>query len=596
MARRVLVPVVVIAMLAAQALAAEQPCDDRFDAALKARAHAAAGVSQVILRLSGADDLSAQIRALGGSPVRSISSLGLLVAAIPDSALHQLSRLPGVESISLDRRVQGVIDATSTTIGAQWVRQQLGFDGKGVGIALIDSGVTASHDDLDPERVVHFADFVNFRTSQYDDYGHGTHVAGIIAGNGRDSGGTRVGVAPGSSLIVLKALDGAGFGYSSNVIAALEYAIANREKFNIRVINLSVAAGVFESFNRDPLTLAARRAVDAGIVVVAAAGNLGRNNLGKTQYGGISAPGNAPWVLTIGASNGKGTADRSDDEIAAFSSRGPSAIDRSAKPDLVAPGVGIESITEPSSVLFAAHPTARLWGSARTISQPYLSLSGTSMASPVVAGTVALMLQANPALTPNAVKAILQFTAEQRDEYDHRTQGAGFLNARGAVELARQFKEGFDPRRVSPERVGDPVRWSRQIIWGNRRLAGGAIAPAANAWQRGVTWGASVTASGDAVVWSDGPGRNSTPQLELLEAGADDPSAFDDAWITANAEYADQDLVLAGSFFETPDSAAIANLSGIELPAIKTGLPGNLPGAIESRKRSAGSPRERRFR
>ena len=596
MARRVLLPVVVIAMLAAQALAAEQPCDARFDAALKARAHASAGVSQVILRLSGTDDLSAQIRALGGSPVRRISSLGLLVATIPDSALHQLSALPGVESISLDRKVQGAIDATSTTIGAQWVRQELGFDGRGVGIALIDSGVTASHDDLDAERVVHFADFVNFRTSQYDDYGHGTHVAGIIAGNGRDSGGARVGVAPGSSLIVLKALDGAGFGYSSNVIAALEYAIANREKFNIRIINLSVAAGVFESYNRDPLTLAARRAVDAGIVVVAAAGNLGRNNLGKTQYGGISAPGNAPWVLTIGASNGKGTADRSDDEIAAFSSRGPSAIDRSAKPDLVAPGVGIESITEPSSVLFAAHPSARLWGSARTISQPYLSLSGTSMASPVVAGTVALMLQANPALTPNAVKAILQFTAEQRDEYDHRTQGAGFLNARGAVELARQFKDGFDPRRVSQERISDPVRWSRQIIWGNRRVAGGAIAPAANAWQRGVTWGASVTPSGDAVVWGDGPGRNSTPQLELLEAGADDPSAFDDAWIAANAEYADQDLVLAGSFFEAPNSAAIADLSGIAWPAIKTGLPENLPGAIDPRKRSAGSPRERRFR
>ena len=289
MARRVLLPIVVLAMLAGEALAADQTCDARFDAALRTRAHAPAGLSQVIIRLSGDNDLSAPIRALGGSTVRRISSLRMLVARIPDTALHQAAALPDVVSLSFDRRVHGTADRTAASIGAEWVRQELGVDGKGVGIALIDSGVTAAHDDLDPERVLHFADFVNFRTGHYDDYGHGTHVAGIIAGNGRNSNGARVGVAPGSSLVVLKALDGAGFGYTSNVIAALEYAIANREKFNIRVINLSVAAGVFESYNRDPLTLAARRAVDAGIVVVAAAGNLGRNNLGKAQYGGFGA-------------------------------------------------------------------------------------------------------------------------------------------------------------------------------------------------------------------------------------------------------------------------------------------------------------------
>ena len=586
---------VVLAMLAGQALASEPTCDARFDAVLRVRAHAPAGVSQVIVRLSTDDDLSMQIRALGGSPIRRMTALGILVARIPDAALHQLSGLPGVLSVSLDRRVRSTVDHTGASIGAQWVRQELGLDGKGIGVALIDSGVTASHDDLDTERVVHFADFVNFRTGHYDDYGHGTHVAGIIAGNGRESGGARVGVAPGASLIVLKALDGAGFGYSSNVIAALDYAIANREKFNIRVINLSVAAGVFESYNKDPLTLAAKRAVDAGIVVVAAAGNLGRNNLGKTQYGGISAPGNAPWVLTVGASNGKGTAARTDDEIAAFSSRGPSAIDRSAKPDVVAPGVGIESITEPSSVLFAAHPNARLWGTTRTISQPYLSLSGTSMASPVVAGTVALMLQANPSLTPNAVKAILQFTAERRDEYDHRTQGAGFLNARGAVELARQFREGFDPRRVSQESTGDPVRWSRQIIWGRRRLSEGTITPGANAWQRGVVWGAMTTPSGDAVVWSDAATKPAAGNVELLDGGGEEAS-YAEAWTAASADYAEQDLVLAGSYFEAPAPASAIEQLRNELPAVTSGWPEDLPGAIESRKRSAGSPRERRIR
>ena len=270
------------------------------------------------------------------------------------------------------------------------------MDGTGVGVAIIDSGVTAFHDDLGAGRVVKFADFVNFQPQPYDDYGHGTHVAGIIVGSGYDSGGRRQGIAPGASLLVEKVLDATGEGFISNVIAAIDYAVANRDTFHIRVINLSVAAGVDESFNSDPLTLAAKRAVEAGIVVVSAAGNLGRKPNGSVQYGGIGAPGNAPWVLTVGASSHMGTADRRDDTVAAFSSRGPSAIDLSAKPDLVAPGVGIESLADADSTLFVTKPAARLWGTVPTATEPYLSLTGTSMASPVVSGTIALMLQANP--------------------------------------------------------------------------------------------------------------------------------------------------------------------------------------------------------
>ena len=121
------------------------------------------------------------------------------------------------------------------------------------------------------------------------------------------------------------------------------------QALNIRVINLSVAAGVYESYNADPLTLAAKSAVRAGIVVVAAAGNIGRSVDGHTQYGGITAPANAPWVLTVGASSHMGTVDRSDDTIATFTSRGPTAVDALAKPDIVAPGVGIESLAAPGS-------------------------------------------------------------------------------------------------------------------------------------------------------------------------------------------------------------------------------------------------------
>jgi subtilisin family serine protease len=217
--------------------------------------------------------------------------------------------------------------------------------------------------------------------------------------------------------------------------------VEHRAAFNIRVINLSVAAGVYESFRTDPLTLAAGRAVEAGIVVVTAAGNQGLNARGEPQYGGITAPGNAPWVLTVGAASHNGTIDRADDTIAPFSSLGPSAIDFVPKPDLVAPGVGISSLADEGSSLFAARPEGRIWGTVPTDSAPYLSLSGTSMAAPVVAGTVALMLQANPELKPAAVKAVLRASAEARPGYSPLAQGAGFLNARAAVELARGFAQ-----------------------------------------------------------------------------------------------------------------------------------------------------------
>src|SRR5262249_15039980 len=153
------------------------------------------------------------------------------------------------------------------------------YDGAGVGVAIIDSGVTSWHDDLtyqgnnpsvkvvNGQRVLKFVDFVNGRTTAYDDNGHGSHGAGIIAGNGRDSNGARAGMAPGADLISLKVLDAKGGGYISNVIAALDWVVANRTVYNIRVVNLSIGAPVTESYLTDPLTIAAKRVVDAGVVV-----------------------------------------------------------------------------------------------------------------------------------------------------------------------------------------------------------------------------------------------------------------------------------------------------------------------------------------
>ena len=495
MLKRVLLLAAALAATALPAVAASQTAAVKLDASLRARAATRQGSSRVIIETtdgSGADNL---IRSLKGKPGRRLDLLGGQVADIPNAALEALADRPSVRAVRLDRRVTGTMERTGATIGATWVRENLGLDGAGVGVAIIDSGVTSWHDDLGSDRVVHFADFVDFLPLASDEYGHGTHVAGIISGSGYDSNGARRGVAPAANLVVLKVLDGDGYGYISNVIAALDYAVEHRAQFNIRVINLSVAAGVHESYNTDPLTLAAKRAVQAGVVVVTAAGNLGRNAQRAIQYGGITAPGNAPWVLTVGASSHNGTVNRSDDSMAAFSSRGPAFIDYAAKPDLVAPGVGIESLADATSSLFAAHPAARLWGTLDTVTQPYLSLSGTSMAAPVVTGTVALMMQANPALTPNLVKAILQYTAEHKSRYDALTQGGGFLNARGAVQLAKSFTNGAD------QNIADRTEWNKHINWGNHRIGGGVLRPNANAWGVNVIWGSSTTDEGDTIVW-----------------------------------------------------------------------------------------------
>jgi serine protease AprX len=466
------------------------------------------GQSYVIVRAYDATTAATAatlIQLLGGTLGRPLPILSGHAARVPNAAMLTLAENAAIQRISLDRLTFGFMERTSPTIGVTAIRQELGYDGVGIGVAVIDSGVAEWHDDLEnrtapgTQRVDAFVDFVGGLPTQYDDYGHGTHVAGIIAGNGADSGGARAGIAPAARLVVLKVLDAMGRGRISDVIAAIDYAVSHKNRFNIRVMNLSIGAGVYESYNTDPLTIAARRAVEHGIVVVAAAGNHGKNAQGVTQHGAISAPGNAPWVLTVGASSHMGTVDRRDDTIAAFSSRGPTAYDFAAKPDLVAPGVGIYSLSSPNSTMYSSRSQYLLSGTVERPYLPYLSLSGTSQAAPVVAGTVALMLQANPTLTPNAVKAILQYTAQAYEGHSALAQGAGFLNARGAVDLARTWN-------LTPEQRGPyPAEWSRNLVWGNLRVVNEALIASASAWNTNVPWGSSAIAWSSAtavnVVW-----------------------------------------------------------------------------------------------
>ena len=204
----------------------------------------------------------------------------------------------------LDRKLAKSNYRTILTTGARAVQTALGFTGAGVGVAVIDSGISTCHDDLTnrtsqlypygDQRVSAFVDFVNGQTAPYDDDGHGTHVAGIIAGNGYDSNGLKSGSAPDASLVVLKVLDANGQGTISNIIAALDWVLANHTQYNIRVVNLSVGAGITESYWTDPLTLAAKRVVDAGVVVVAAAGNAGEERRGPAAIRRHHRPGKHP--------------------------------------------------------------------------------------------------------------------------------------------------------------------------------------------------------------------------------------------------------------------------------------------------------------
>ena len=428
------------------------------------------------------------------------------VLDLPNGLLRSLASNPSTLRLHYDRPAFKHDYLTSMTIGARAVQRALGYTGAGVGVAVIDSGIASWHDDLTNrspaiypygnQRVSAFIDLVNGQLSPYDDDGHGTHVAGIIAGNGYDSNGRNAGVAPDANLVVLKVLDENGNGTISRVLEAFDWVLANHAQYNIRVVNLSVGAAIHESYWTDPLTLAAKRLVDAGIVVVAAAGNLGNDALRQPQYGGIGAPANAPWVLTVGASSTNGTSTRDDDTMASFSSRGPTYLDWSAKPDLVAPGVGTVSLAAPGSSLYEARSTALASGTVPTIGLPYLSMSGTSMAAPVVSGTIAAMLQASPNLTPNAVKAILQYTAQAYSGYDPLTEGAGFLNAVGAVRLAR-FYATAQPGQTVPTQ---PM-WSRHLIWGNHEITGGLPVPSSSAFALGTTWGVAKTEAGDNIVW-----------------------------------------------------------------------------------------------
>ena len=300
-----------------------------------------------------------------------------------------------------------------------------GVTGKNIGVAIVDSGITP-HQAL-ANKVVANVSFVQGDPSVTDGFGHGTHVAGIVAG----SGGPSItplyngGIAPGVKLVNVRVLGNDGSGYVSDVIDGIEWVIAHKLDYNVRVINLSLGHPVMESCATDPLCQEVGKAVANGIVVVAAAGNYGKSPDNHTILGGIASPGNSPDAITVGALNTWSTVGRSDDTVATFSSRGPTAYDFAVKPDVAAPGVKIISLQAKNSLLPTLYPTIHTAGSG---DNAYMYLTGTSQATPMVSGGIALLLQGSPGLTPAQVKLALQTGATFMSDAGLMGAGAGSVN------------------------------------------------------------------------------------------------------------------------------------------------------------------------
>jgi len=397
----------------------------------------------------------------GGSLKHQMPGINGAMYTLPAAAIAGLEKNPHVKFATPNRKLKGHLEFAEPTTNAN-IALQYGYDGTGVGVALLDSGVLSSHPDLaqagtNTSRVVYSQSFVAGDTSTSDAYGHGTHVAGIIGGNGAVSSGTNViytfrGIAPKVNIVNLRVLDANGEGTDAGVIDAINQAIQLKSQYNIRVLNLSLGRQVMESYATDPLCQAVEQAWNAGIVVVVAAGNNGHDNSHNTfGYDTITSPGNDPRVITVGAMRDMGSVSRSDDLVASYSSKGPTLIDHVAKPDLVAPGNGIISALAGNSAITTKYPNNVVplsyyrSSNSGAISNQYFKLSGTSMAAPMVSGAAALLIQKDSLLSPDTVKARLMKTATKNfpasssvtdpttgttytSYYDMFTIGAGYLD------------------------------------------------------------------------------------------------------------------------------------------------------------------------
>ena len=376
-------------------------------------------------------------RQLAGALSLDVSGSDLSRLAADGGIAHISRDLPVVADMAITNKVTRADKVWAGSRGLLGLFSQPAVTGSGIGVAVIDSGI-ADHAALGG-RVVARVNLVSEEPGvSGDPFGHGTHIAGIIGGSA--TAATRVtpayagGSAPGVHFVDVRVLGSNGAGYTSDVIAGIDWTIANAQRYGVRIINLSLGHPVAEPSATDPLCRAVARAVQAGIVVVASAGNNGRTAGGAPVLGGVTSPGNSPLAITVGALDTVGTVDRSDDRVAPYSSRGPTKFDFAVKPDVVAPGGAIVSLENPGSWLSTHYPSWHIAGSGRNA---YYRLSGTSMSAAVVSGGVALLLDDEPGLTPAQVKIALQTGAQFLPDAGLVSAGAGSVDFAASQRLAQ---------------------------------------------------------------------------------------------------------------------------------------------------------------
>jgi len=411
-----------------------------------------------------ANRANAALRLIGehkGVPGNSLALVGAASGVLPRGKIIALSTKPSVAHIYLnDASFEAADVGDFSNVYPGLIRAdkawELGYTGAGVTVAVLDSGVAPANDLTQPtSRLLASVDFVSGQTGHRDPGGHGTHVAGIIAGNGYDSNGALKGVAPGANIVSVRVINGHGQATASSIIRGIQWVVENRDTYNIRVMNLSLGGRPSASYQNDLLAAAVEMAWKAGIVVVTAAGNHGPG------VGSISTPGHDPFNIAVGAIDDKGTPDPSDDDVPYFSARGPTLVG-DHKPDILAPGRKILSLYALNSYLDGALPGRRMLSS---LSRPYFRLTGTSMAAPVVSGVVALLLQKKPNLKPDQVKYILANTARNVSG-NSDTVGAGVVDAYAALTSNQMgvANTGIRPsdsfaRQMYDLMYGQPLSW-----------------------------------------------------------------------------------------------------------------------------------------
>jgi len=481
-----------------------------------------ASVAVVVRALPGSDAVAARaVERLGGTIGARLAIVDGFAASVPAGSMDAVRRLEQVVSVTPDASLtlmhavdgfDGATDPGSSTNVGKTIRShdlwRSGLTGRGVDIALIDSGVLPVNGLTYRGKVVNGPD-LSFESQAdnlryMDTYGHGTHLAGIIAGRDDEattlqemtSHDTFTGVAPESRIVSIKVANSQGATDVSQVLAAIDWVVQHRDTdgFNIRVLNLAFGTDATQDHRLDPLSYAVEVAWRKGIAVVVAAGNDGRASIG------LANPARNPYVIAVGADDSKGTYDTFDDEIPAWSSRG----DGVRNPDLVAPGRSLVSVRAPGSFIDQQYPGGR--ANARLFRG-----SGTSQAAAVVSGAAALLIQQRPQITPDQLKALLTSTATAIPIAPSAVQGAGIVNLKSAAAEPTPTATQSWPLSSGTGSLED-ARGSAHVMDEGGNVLDGERDIFGNTWD-GTTWSAGAW---NGTTWSGGTWNGTTWSGECL--------------------------------------------------------------------------------